>query len=157
MKETWLKAFGQMTYGIYVLTARHEETINGMIASWVSQVSFDPPLILIAVHPHRYTHDLVEKSGHFALHVIERSQKELLVRFKGADPREKFSGIDWTPGQTGCPVLKACLAWFECRIKEIYRPGNHTLLVGEVIDSACGSGGTPLCTHDYEGNYKGKV
>ena len=157
MKDTWLKAFGQMTYGIYVLTTRHEETINGMIASWVSQVSYDPPLIMVAIHPNRYSHGLMEKSGNFALHVIERSQKELLVRFKGADPAEKFSEIDWEPGQTGCPVLKACLAWFECSIKENYRPGNHTLFVGEVIDSACSSADTPLCTLDYEGMYTGKV
>ena len=157
MKDTWLKAFGQMTYGIYVLTTRHEEIINGMIASWVSQVSYDPPLILVAIHPNRYSHGLTEKSGNFVLHVIERSQKELLARFKGADSAEKFSGIDWEPGQTGCPVLKACLAWFECSIKESYRPGNHTLFVGEVIDSACGSAGTPLCTLDYEGMYTGKV
>jgi flavin reductase (DIM6/NTAB) family NADH-FMN oxidoreductase RutF len=157
MKAPWLKAFGRMTYGIYVLTTRHEDIINGMIASWVSQVSYDPPMILVAVHPNRYSHGLLEESGNFVLHVIERSQKELLARFKGPDPAEKFSGIHWEPGRTGCPVLEGCLAWFECRIKESCRPGNHTLFVGEVVDAAGGLAGTPLCTFDYEGMYTGKV
>ena len=146
-----------MTYGIYVLTTRFEETVNGMIASWVTQVSYDPPLILAAVHPNRYSHDLMEKSGVFALHVIAKEQKELLSRFKGPDPLEKFSGIDWATGHTGCPVLKRCMAWFECRVTDRYRPGNHRLFVGEVLRAGTGADGTPLCTLDYEGMYTGKA
>jgi flavin reductase (DIM6/NTAB) family NADH-FMN oxidoreductase RutF len=46
MNKEWLTAFGHMTYGIYVLTARFENTINGMIASWVTQVFYEPPLIM---------------------------------------------------------------------------------------------------------------
>jgi len=157
MNDDWLAAFGQMTYGIYVLTARHETVKNGMIASWAAQVSYDPPLILAAVHPNRFSHDLIDQSGCFALHVIDRSQNELLKRFKGPDPAEKFAGIDWEPGQTGCPVLKDCMAWFECRINEKYQPGNHTLFVGEVIHAGVRRSGTPLCTLDYEGMYTGKA
>ena len=74
MKKEWLSAFGHMTYGIYVLTARFENTINGMIASWVSQVSYDPPLIMVAVHSNRYSHHLLEKGHAFALHVLDKSQ-----------------------------------------------------------------------------------
>jgi flavin reductase (DIM6/NTAB) family NADH-FMN oxidoreductase RutF len=55
-----------MTYGIYVLTSFYKEEINGMIASWVSQVSYDPLLIMAAVHTHRYSHHLIEKAGAFA-------------------------------------------------------------------------------------------
>ena len=157
MKETWMKAFGQMTCGIYVLTTRFEAAVNGMIASWVTQVSYDPPLILAAVHPNRYSHDLMEKSGHFVLHAIGQAQKELLTRFKGPNPVEKFAGIDWDTGHTGCPVLKRCMAWFECRISHQYRPGNHTLFVGEVIRAGTGTAGTPLCTRDYDGMYTGKA
>ncbi|RLB87199.1 MAG: flavin reductase, partial [Deltaproteobacteria bacterium] len=43
MKKQWLPAFGQMTYGIYVLTTRFDDAVNGMIASWVTQVSYAPP------------------------------------------------------------------------------------------------------------------
>ena len=51
MKEDWVQALGKMTYGIYVLTTCDEDEVNGMIASWVSQVSYDPLLIMVAVHP----------------------------------------------------------------------------------------------------------
>ena len=45
MKNEWIQALGNMTYGIYVLTSFYKEELNGMIASWVSQVSYDPLLI----------------------------------------------------------------------------------------------------------------
>jgi len=74
MQGQWIKAFAKMTYGIYVLTSRADEAINGMIASWVSQVSYEPPLIMVAVHPKRYSHQLIEKGGSFVLHVVSSSR-----------------------------------------------------------------------------------
>jgi flavin reductase (DIM6/NTAB) family NADH-FMN oxidoreductase RutF len=59
MEKEWLAAFGKMSYGIYVLTTAFEGRINGMIASWVSQISYDPPLIMVAVHPNRFSHGLI--------------------------------------------------------------------------------------------------
>ena len=156
MNKEWLTAFGHMTYGIYVLTARFENTINGMIASWVTQVSYEPPLIMAAIHPNRYSHGLIEKGQAFALHVLNRSQKEMLKRFKGPDPEKKFSGIHWETGKTGVPILTNCMAWFELKVKERYDPGNHTLFIGEVVNSSTTPKGSPLCTLEYDGMYVGK-
>ena len=153
-KET--TAFGKMTYGIYVLTVRADDIINGMIASWVTQVSYKPPLIMVAVHPNRYSHSLIEKSQAFVLHVLDRSQKEMLKRFKGPDPEKKFNDIPWEPGKTGAPILNDCLAWLELIVKERHTPGNHTLFIGEIIAGSTRSSGTPLCTLDYDGMYVGK-
>lgn len=146
-----------MTYGIYVLTTRHTDEINGMIASWVTQVSYEPPLIMAAVHPNRYSHKLIEESGHFALHVVDCTQNEMLDRMMGPDPAVKFAGIEWHTGQTGCPILKDCMAWFECRVKEQHQPGNHTMFVGEVVNAGFISSGRPLCTSDCKGVYIGNV
>ena len=145
-----------MTYGIYVLTTRFADAINGMIASWASQVSYRPPLIMAAIHPNRYTHHLVAQSGCFALHILARHQKELLARFKGPHPEEKFASLQWTEGITGCPVLKDCIGFMECRVVERLAPGNHTLFVGEVVRAQFHAADTPLCTLDYEGCYLGK-
>jgi flavin reductase (DIM6/NTAB) family NADH-FMN oxidoreductase RutF len=145
-----------MTYGIYVLTSFYKEEINGMIASWVSQVSYDPLLILAAVHPNRYSHNLIDKSGCFALHVLAADQSNLLGRFKGPDPKAKFSSIQWQPGQTGCPVLKECIAYFECRVTAKYTPGNHTLFLGEVLAAQVIGKGNILSSLDYDGVYLGK-
>ena len=156
MEKKWQEALGRMTYGIYVLTTRVDAIINGMIASWVTQVSYEPPLIMVAIHPSRYSHDLVEKGQSFALHVIDREQREMLKIFKGPDPEKKFSNMSWEQGKTGVPILKDCTAWLELTVKERHMPGNHTLFIGEIIDGGARDSGTPLCTLDYEGTYVGK-
>ena len=156
MQEGWTQTLGEMTYGIYVLTTFYQEVVNGMIASWVSQVSYDPLLIMVAVHPHRYSHQLIKKSGCFALHVIDRQQADFLARFKGSDPKAKFSSVRWKRGKTGCPILGECLAYLECNVKASYIPGNHTLFLGEVVEAQSLGAGTPFSSLDYDGVYLGK-
>ena len=156
MRDEWIEALGDMTYGIYILTSFYKDTINGMIASWVSQVSYEPLLIMVAVHPNRYSHNLIAKSGCFALHVLSADQSNLLGRFKGPDPAAKFSSIQWQPGRTGCPVLKKCVAYFECKVTAEYTPGNHTLFLGEVLEARVIGKGNILSSLNYDGVYLGK-
>jgi flavin reductase (DIM6/NTAB) family NADH-FMN oxidoreductase RutF len=156
MKASWINAFGKMTYGIYVLTSCYRDQINGMIASWVSQVSYDPPLIMAAVHTRRYTHRLIEKGRYFALHVLDDSCTDYLARFKGSDPDAKFDSLDWRPGKNGCPILRDCLAYFECKVETQIQPGNHTLFIGEVVDAAGFGRDVALSTLDVDGVYLGK-
>ena len=157
MKEEVLKNMAHLTYGIYVLTTRFEETINGMIASWVSQVSYEPPLIMVAIHPGRYTHQLLAQSGYFALHILAREQKAFLSRFKGPVPADKFESIPWKEGVTGSPILADCIGCLECRVRQRLAPGNHTLFIGEVVNAVFNIEKTPLCTLDYEGSYLGRA
>ena len=157
MKETILKNMAYITYGIYVLTTRFEDSINGMIASWVSQVSYEPPLFMVAIHPNRYSHELLTRSGYFALHIISREQKDLLTLFKGPGHKEKFKSISWENGMTGCPILADCIGCMECHVTQSLAPGNHTLFIAEVVNAIFKAEKTPLCTLDYEGCYLGKT
>ena len=156
MNKDWIAAFSKMTYGIYVLTTAHDDEINGMIASWVSQVSYQPPLVMVAVHPNRYSHHLIEQSASFILHAIGKDRKDYLSRFKGPDSAAKFNSINWRPGKTGSPIIEDCIAWLECRVEHRLSPGNHTLFIGEVIDAGSEDGFDALSTTDYEGVYLGK-
>jgi flavin reductase (DIM6/NTAB) family NADH-FMN oxidoreductase RutF len=156
ISEKWLETLAGMVHGIYILTSSDGEINNGMIASWVCQVSYDPLLVLVAVHPNRYSQQLIEKSGSFALHLITSKQRDLLFRFKKSDVEEKFSAIAWSKGKTGCPILKDCLGYLDCRVRARYSPGNHNLFVGEIVDAQMVSAGTPMSTLDYPGFYMGK-
>lgn len=157
MKEQWIRAFGTMTYGIYILTTAKDEKMNGMVASWVSQVSYEPALIAVAVHSNRLSHKLIEDSGRFALHVLGENQTELISRFMASDPDTKFTGLEWKAGHTGCPILKDCVAYFECRLNTRLQPGNHTIFIGEVAAAGEISERRPLSTRDFRGQYIGKA
>jgi flavin reductase (DIM6/NTAB) family NADH-FMN oxidoreductase RutF len=156
MEKEWLKALGKMTHGIYVLTTQHKSEINGMIASWVSQISYEPPMIMVAIHPNRYSHNIIAETGHFALHALGKSQADLISRFKGPDPSAKFESIPWFPGKTGCPILRICVSYMECEVNSRVSPGNHTVFIGEVKDAGSFSEEKPLNTADYSGVYVGK-
>ncbi len=156
METKLIQCLGKMTYGMYVLTTSHEDDYNGMIASWVSQVSYEPPMVMAAVHPNRFSNNLIEKSGCFGLHVISKEQKSYMTRFKGSDPKAKFKDIEWKRGKTGSPILKDCLAYMECLVRERLAPGNHVVYIGEVIDSGYITDTDPLTTLDYEKIYAGK-
>jgi flavin reductase (DIM6/NTAB) family NADH-FMN oxidoreductase RutF len=156
MDKKLQQALEKMTHGIYVITTCDDNNINGMIASWVTQVSYEPPMVMVAIHPSRFSHHLIEKSGHFVLHILAKEQINLLSRFKGSDPSAKFHSIKWTRGKTGCPILETCIAYLECRVKANYNPGNHSLFIGEIIDALVFSNVMPLSTFDYHGVYTGK-
>ena len=156
MEKEWLSAFGKMTYGIYVLTTAFEDKINGMIASWVSQISYNPPLIMAAVHLNRYSHELISRSKCFGLHVLSKDQKDFLKRFKGPDPAAKFLNIKWIKGKTGSPVFNDCTAWFECEVVNSFNPGNHTIFIGKVVNAKVLSEKAVMSTADYKGAYIGK-
>ncbi len=156
MDEKWLHALGAMVNGIYALTTGDEEIRTGMIVSWVSQVSHDPPMLAAAVHPNRYAHDRIKKNGSFALHLLSREQKHLLGHLKGPDPEKRLQDLAWRTGHTGAPILKDCLAYLECVLRDRHEPGNHTLYIGEVVAADIFSAEDPMSTLDYEGFYIGK-
>ena len=153
----WMDAVSRMTYGIYILTTFDSDGINGMIASWVSQVSYEPPMVMAAIHPNRRTHQMILESKKFALNIMAKDQKEYMKRFKDPDPKSKFSNISWKKGVTGCPIILDCVSFIECELRETFTPGNHTLFVGEIIRGGLLSDREVLCTLDYEGVYLGKA
>jgi len=156
LEMLWQQILGKMANGIYVLTSCYKDEINGMIISWVSQISYDPPLIMVGIHPNRYSHHLVKQSGVFALHIVARNQPDFLRRFKGPVPSSKFDSIQWDKGKTGCPVFEDCIAYIECKVAEILNPGNHTLFIGKIMNGKFFSDEDPMSTLDYLGTYVGK-
>ncbi len=142
MKEeipTW-RASRLLTAGPVVLvTAKYRDRTNIMPAVWVSPLSQYPPLIGVAVHPSRYTHDLIRRSGQFALNIPPRPLAEAVHKtgqLSGNDDADKWPLGPFTmaePKQTEVPLIEECLAWIECGVIESFNVGDHTLFVGEIL------------------------
>ncbi len=157
MKKEIERVLGKFSYGIYLLTCRYEEINYGMIISWVTQVSYEPPLVLASVKKTRRVLPYIEKAGYFSLQVLENTQADILSNFKTPDLEERFSGLSYQVLDTGVPVLTNVLAYVECRLKETYTPGDHTLLVGEITSGECfKDNGIPLTCADLGKVYLGK-
>jgi flavin reductase (DIM6/NTAB) family NADH-FMN oxidoreductase RutF len=111
---------------------------NVMPAVFVTPLSFDPPLIGLAVHPTRHTHDMIKASEAFALNIPSR---ELLhhCMYLGSVSGRDLDKLELTKLPTfrarlvDAPLLEGCVGHIECSVEDAYTMGDHTLFVGTVI------------------------
>ncbi len=135
-----------ITNGVYVITTRLCEKINGMAAAWVTRVCEDPVLISVAISEKNYTHDLLEQSGVFVVNILRESQTKVAIHFGKKSGRDinKFTGIAFQRGKTGAPILDDCLGYLECQVVFSRKIGDHTIFVGKVVEEEIKKGGKAL-------------
>lgn len=127
------RACACFTTGITVSTARGADgTPHGFTANSFTSVSMEPPLILICVDNKANVLRHFEQAKHFGVNILAEHQEAISVRFaeRGLD---RFSSIDWHPGETGVPLLDRALARFECATLQTIPGGDHTIFLGEVL------------------------
>jgi len=149
------QALKTLTYGLYIVTVSTGGVRNAMPASWVSQVSYDPPRIMVAVKKTRRTHEMLLKAGIFGLMVVQRGKEREFTAYKGEDPEKKFEGRDVASGNTGVLLLTEYLAAFELKLSDTVDVGDHTLFIGDVVSARVPSAGVPATTLDYGKTYIG--
>lgn len=143
-KKTTLRMF---TYGLHAVTAAHDGEVAAMTANFITQSSFDPPLLAVAVENDSKTQRVIAAGGRFAVNVFASDQRELAGQLgrKSANRPDKFDGVPWTPGPaTGAPVLDEALAWVECEVRGSLPSGDHTVYVAEVVEAGVHRDGEPL-------------
>src|ERR1700683_49114 len=151
------KALRMVTYGLYVATSQDAEGPAGGTINWLSQASFEPPLIMAGMQHDTRVHRAIEASRTFAVHIVGKSQKTLATSFfKGATLENgKLNGYAMRPGETGSPILTDAPGWFEVRITDSVRRGDHTIFVGEVVAAGTHGEGEPLTLREAGFNYAG--
>ena len=156
MESQMIEAFRLIPYGIYVLTTKRGTDLYTMIVSWVSQVSFSPPLLVVALRRNRRALPAVQESGFFSLSLLKKDQKPLVSRFKESSPEPPPSVLFGKSGKKAAPSLKGCLAYWECRLLSTVEAGDHILCMGEVQFAFVQGEGDPLTTLDYGKTYIGQ-
>jgi flavin reductase (DIM6/NTAB) family NADH-FMN oxidoreductase RutF len=137
---------GNFATGVTVITAASGDEMQGMTANAFTSLSLDPVMVLICVDRSSHTHRVLQQGGAFAVNILGAHQREVSQLFakKAAPERGTLRGQEFRIGETGAPVLKDCLAYFECRIAEELPGGDHTIFLGEVVDAAVVGEGRPL-------------
>ena len=102
-------------------------------------ISHRPPLVGVSIAPQRFTHDLIRRSGQFALNIPGRAlleKVELCGTLSGHNVDDKFAAAGLTPVdalEIDAPLIEECLGHLECALVEAISLGDHTLFVGEVV------------------------
>jgi flavin reductase (DIM6/NTAB) family NADH-FMN oxidoreductase RutF len=155
IKKTVLRMF---TYGLYAVTAKHGDQISMMTVNWLTQSSFEPPMVALAVEADSHSRQVIEASGAFAVNIYESGQRELAGQLgkTWAKHPEKLEGLPWKPGSaTGSPLLEAALGWVECKVAGHQPSGDHVLYVAEVVNVELNREGTPLTIKEAGFKYGG--
>ncbi len=167
-----IKVMDQMPYGLYIVGSAAEGDVNGMMADWVMQVSFEPRLLAVSFENDAHTLENIRASRTFTVNLLsqEEPSMELAARFaqpydgakvKGrtgtvaTEIHHKLEGVQYTETANGCPVLEAAMGWLECSAVEFVPAGDHTIVIGQVLDGRLLRDAEPL-TSSYTGwNYSG--
>ncbi len=154
-KKTLLR---KIPHGLYICGVKDGDEVNGFTVSWVMQASFEPPLIVNCVKTNSGSHEMLQKSGVFALSFLEDGQKELAAQFFKPKRRvgNKFEDVEFYEGtETGCPIIQDSLGYVECRVVGRVDNGDHTVFVGEVISAGIHREGNPLLLESTGWQYGG--
>jgi flavin reductase (DIM6/NTAB) family NADH-FMN oxidoreductase RutF len=138
------------TTGVAVVTAEHDGHKYGMTVNSFTSISLDPPLVSVALRQLTHTHELVEKSGEFAVTILASHQKELSDRFAGkiTNIHDRFDGIKTETLLIDAPLISEGIACFNCRVVNSIPVGENTLFVAEVTAVRGEGEGNPLVYHN---------
>src|SRR5262245_49830189 len=128
-------ALGRIPSGLFVITAHNGSAETGMLASWVQQCSFEPPLISVAVKRGRGLAAWLTPGAVFAVNILDDSQTDMISHFgRGFDLGEPaFEDLEVGRSDGGNVVLEECLAYLECRVESSVASGDHDLYIGRVL------------------------
>lgn len=126
-------ACGMFATGITIVTTTNDEGEPvGMTANSFASVSLDPPLVLWSVGSYAHSFPIFSNADHYAVHILHKDQKDLSNLFASRG-QDKFSGLDWTAGEAGSPILPEYAVCFQCKMEHVYAGGDHNILVGRVM------------------------
>lgn len=153
-KKQALRGIG---YGLYVISTADGDDVNAFAGNWVTQTSFDPPLVAIAVKEGTASQQMLASGGAFCVNIMESGQKDLAAQFFKPLRRvgNKFEDVGFTVGLTGAPILDDALRWFECRVVDNVERGDHWTYIGEVVGAGVNREGVPLTLAETGWNYGG--
>jgi flavin reductase (DIM6/NTAB) family NADH-FMN oxidoreductase RutF len=145
-----------LTSPVVAITTSAGGRRNGLIVNSAQRSSLVPtiPRLSMYISKINYTHDLIYRSGVFAMHLLRNDQWELIWRlgFQTGRDTDKLSGLEIVDGQTGCPMLKDCIAGFECRVVNAMDTGASTFFLGDVVHVISGVEG-PIMSSEHFRNH----
>jgi flavin reductase (DIM6/NTAB) family NADH-FMN oxidoreductase RutF/rubredoxin len=153
-----MKAVQKLCYGVYIISSKKDDKINGQIANTAFQITSEPATIAISINKLNLTHEYIEASKVFAVSILSKEAPMTLIGqfgFKSGRDIDKFKDIQYRKGATGAPiVLEQTIGFMECEVLSSTDVGTHTIFIGKIIDCDILSDAEPM-TYAYYHQVKG--
>lgn len=156
-------ALFQVTHGLYILTTKLGDKINGQCLDAMMQVTNAPPRIVVGVGNKSLTHDMICESGQFSVSVLDRGNAacgDIVRRFGFQSGRDvdKFDDFEHELNDQGIPFLPDAVAVYDCTVipEKTVNLGTHSLFVASVDRAGTRGHGEPLTYNEYRNTLRKK-
>ncbi|MBN9392284.1 MAG: flavin reductase [Chloroflexi bacterium] len=140
------KILRHFTYGLYAITVAEGGSYNAFTANWLSQTSFEPPMVMLSVENDSHSLPIIRRTKVFVVNILASGQRELAGQLGRSYLRnpQKLEGVNYTLGAGGCPILEDALGWLECRVTAEVGAGDSTVFIAEIVEAGELREGVPL-------------
>ena len=132
-KKTMLR---KIPHGVYIVGVKADSQVNAFTATWLTQVSFTPPLIALGIRKDSHSFEMVKQGRVFSVNFVGKNQKPLVEHFvkPSTSAGEKLKDVRVLLGKIGSPILEEAIGFIECEVREIANEqGDHAVVIGEVV------------------------
>lgn len=128
----------KIPHGVYIVGVSHNGRLNAFTATWLTQVSFTPPLVALGVKKDSSSYEMMRQGGAFTVNLLGKDQKAIAEQFvkPSSVVGEKLGAVRYRLGTNGAPILEDALGFVECTVREIANhTGDHAVVIGEVVEA----------------------
>ncbi len=147
----------KIPYGLYIIGVKDKESCHAFTGSWVSQCSMMPPRIMLGVRHGTHSLEMIKTGKVFSVNFMAKTDKKILEQFFKATPSsgDRFGDVEFSLKKTNTPVLKNAIAYLECEVRDIFEAGDHSIVIGEVVEAEITKDEPPLIMSDTPWHYGG--
>ena len=128
----------KLTYGLYVVSSKAGDKINGFISNTVFQVTAEPAQLAVTCSKNNFTTALISESKKLSISVLQKDTSSAIIGtfgYHSGKDIDKFSRVKYTTGKSGVPILtEDSIAWFECMVEQTFDVGTHVIFIAKIID-----------------------
>ncbi len=124
-------AMSQFCTGVVIVTGIHDGSMAGFAAQSFVSLSLEPPLIAVCPGKASTSWPKLKEAGHFCINVLGEDQRQVSDLFA---QRGQVADMGWRPAVSGSPILDGVLAYVDCALAAEHDAGDHTIVVGRVLD-----------------------
>lgn len=155
------KALHKISYGLYIITSKKGDKINGQVANTVFQISNDPATVAVSINKQNLTNEYIRESNVFGISILTQETPLSLIGqfgFKTGREVDKFTGINYKLGNTGTPyITDNVLAFLEAEVVQEVDAGTHSIFVGKITGAEVLKEGVPMTYAYYHQIKRGSV
>jgi flavin reductase (DIM6/NTAB) family NADH-FMN oxidoreductase RutF len=158
MDETAKKSIlRQIPYGLYVIGVKDGAAHHAFTGSFLSQCSIKPPCLMLGVKNGTHSLEMIRQGKAFSVNWLAKEDKKVLEQFFKPTPSSgnRFGELGYQLKNTGTPILDKAISFVECELRSIQDAGDHSVVIGEVVNAGIVREGAPLVMGDTPWHYGG--